>query len=252
MAELTPSSRPDLDEEVEPSVRSTGARRPLRLIDPAVRASLPSHPPSDPRPLASRPGADASGDKPLRVQLIAALLLLLVLVVVPLYLWRRPRAAATEETTSASASAALVPAPIETSAPPDPAKLHTKDGVTVSDAKVVGCHDRGSKHTAPGACDRVPGLESAIGKAILDASSCVPAGTPAGAIAFVIDASYSRHKSPIHVAHQKTGTTMPPHVVAACVAEVKRVLGTAALDSTHAHGKYDIEIDATYVARTRP
>src|SRR5947208_1746192 len=107
---------------------STPSRRSLRLID-APRASQPSGsafgsgPPSEPRPIASRPGADAGPERtnPVqgRVQLIAALLLLLVLVVVPLYLWRRPRATANEtQTNAAQLSSAQV---AETEAkPPDP------------------------------------------------------------------------------------------------------------------------------------
>jgi len=145
------------------------------LIDPS-RATQPSHPPSEPRPIAGRPGADAAPERTNlvqgRVQLIAALLLLLVLVVVPLYLWRRPRAAATEENKPTAAQLASAQA-VETAAPPVDPKVHTKDGVTVADAKVVACHDPGSKRTAAAACDHLPTFEAAFSKAILDASSCV-------------------------------------------------------------------------------
>jgi hypothetical protein len=258
MAEITPSSRPELEDDLEPSLRSaslpragseSGARRPLRLIDPGTRASFPSHPPSDPRPLASRPGADATVYKPARVQLIAALLLLLVLVVVPLYLWRRPRAAVPEEaqTPTASVAASTVPV-VDTKAPPDD-RVRTRDGVTISDAKIIGCHDRGSKRTAPGACDRLPGVEAAIGKAILDSSSCIGPGSPPGAIAFTIDASYSRHKAPIHVTPGKEGTTMPARVVGGCIADVKKALSSVNLDTAHGHGRYEIEVDATYAGK---
>ena len=226
---------------------STPSRRSLRLIEP--RASQPSlsGPPSEPRPIASRPGADAGPDRanPVqgRVQLIAALLLLLVLVVVPLYLWRRPRATANEEKTNATQLASAQVAETQ-QAPPDP-KPRAKDGVTVGDAKVLGCHDPGNKRTAPAACDHLPGFEGALAKAILDSASCVPPGTPAGSITFMADASYARHKSPIHVKHTQ-GTTMAPKVVAACVADVRKALSSIALDQAHAHARYDVEIDAQY------
>jgi hypothetical protein len=249
MAESTPPSRSTSGEPEEFSRAATlrESRRSLRLIDHSMRASQPSHPPSEPRPIPGRPGADASPDRPARVQLIAALLLLLVLVVVPLYLWRRPRAAAVEEAANASASVAV--APNQVSEPVAEAKVHTKDGVTIGDAKIIGCHDRGSKRTAPGACDHVPGLEGALSKAVLDAASCAPAGTPAGSIAFVVDASYGRHKSPVHVTAGRDGTTMPPKVVAACLAEVKRLVATASFDPSHAHARYQIEVDATYAGK---
>jgi len=225
----------------------TPSRRSLRLIEP--RASQPSlsGPPSEPRPIASRPGADAGPERTNlvqgRVQLIAALLLLLVLVVVPLYLWRRPRATANEEKTNAAQLSSAQIA--ETQQPPPDTKPHTKDGVTVADAKVVGCHDAGSKRTAPAACDHLPGFEGALAKAILDSASCVPPGTPAGSITFHADASYARHKAPIRVKHTQ-GTTMAPKVTAACVADVRRALSSIALDQAHAHARYDVEIDAQY------
>ena len=237
MAESTPPSRSRLEDDSSP--RSS---RPLRLIDPTFAG-----PPSEPRPIASRPGADAGPDRanPVqgRVQLIAALLLLLVLVVVPLYLWRRPRASATEEKTNAAQLSSAQVA--DTQQPPPDPKPHAKDGVTVADAKVVGCHDPGSKRTAPAACDHLPGFEGAFAKAVLDSAACVPPGTPAGAITFHVDASYSRHKNPIRVKHTQ-GTTLPPKVVSACVADVRKALASIALDQAHAHARYEVEIDAQY------
>ncbi len=273
MAESTPPSRASLDEDVadepvaapsvpdasRPSSRFRDAApsdgslrsRPLRLIDAPARASQPSlsgardaHPPSEPRPIPGRPGADAGPDRPARVQLIAALLLLLVLVVVPLYLWRRPRAASNDETKPV-ASALVATATATASAEPP----RTKNGVTVGDAKVIGCHDRGSKRTPADQCDHLPAVEGAFSKAILDASSCVSQGTPAGEIAFVLDASYARHKSPMRVRHGREDTTLPAKAVAECVAEVRKSLASISLDGAHAHARYEIEIDATYGAK---
>jgi len=252
MAESTPPSRAPLeeDERVEndsPSRPSGRNSRPLRLIDAPMRLSSPSHPPSEPRPIASRPGADAAPDRPARVQLIAALLLLLVLVVVPLYLWRRPRAA-TPDDSKAVASAAAPPVVLAATASAEPPP-RSRNGVTLGDAKIVGCHDPGPKHTAADQCDRLPGLEAAFAKAILDASSCVPPGTPGGTIAFLVDASYGRHHNPVRVRHRHDDTTLPGKAVTACVADVRRALAPSAMDATHAHSRYEIEIDATYAAK---
>ena len=260
MAESTPPSRADLDAdppeptneaEDAPAPSRPSVRRPLRLIDaPAPRASQPSlsgtsrtgaHPPSEPRPIPGRPGADASPDRPARVQLIAALLLLLVLVVVPLYLWRRPRAASTDETKPPASALAPTPPPVA-SAEPSP---HTRNGVTVSDAKVIGCHDPGPKRTPADDCDHLPGFEAAVSKAILDAGGCVPQGTT-GEIAFVVDASYSRKHNPIRVRHHKDDTTLPVKVVAACIADVRKALASTSMDTSHAHARYEVEVDATY------
>lgn len=254
MADSTPPSRSrstveSADDSFDdvPRARESQPRRPLRLIDQPIRPSSPSHPPSEPRPIPGRPGADASNDRPARVQLIAALLLLLVLVVVPLYLWRRPRAAATDEGKNAAALA-LASAQIADTAAATPSadpKLHSRDGVTVSDSKILGCHDAGSKRTAPGACDRVPTFEAAIAKAVLDSAACVPQGT-AGAISFHVDASYARHKNPIRVTYTHEATTLAPKIASACAADVKKALSSSSFDQAHAHTKYEIAIDATY------
>jgi len=247
MADSTPPSRSRIDDSESSPVSSREARRPLRLIDHPMRPSSPSHPPSEPRPIAGRPGADASPDRPARVQLIAALLLLLVLVVVPLYLWRRPRAAATEEAQKTAAALALASAQVEAppAPPPDPI-VHTKDGVTVADAKVVSCHDPGSRKTAPGACDRIPNFEAAIGKAVLDAAACVPAGTPVGSIGFRIDASYARHKNRVRVTIAHDRTTIAAKLAASCASDVKKALAAIELDQAHAHTRYELTLDATY------
>ncbi len=258
MADSTPPSRSRVDLHDDDSIESASSRdsvssresqprRPLRLIDQGIRASQPSHPPSEPRPIPGRPGADASPDRPARIQLIAALLLLLVLVVVPLYLWRRPRAAATEESAKNAAALALASAQVaDTASPPPDPTVHAKDGVTVADAKVTACHDPGSKRTAPGACDRLPTFESAIAKAVLDSAACVPPGTPPGTIAFRVDVSYARHKNPIRVLLARDRTTMSGKIATACATDVKKALSTSSLDQTHAHARYDLTIDATY------
>jgi hypothetical protein len=253
MADSTPPSRVHADEDdessaPEPSPRSApsrpSARRPLRLIDAPMRPPSASHPPSEPRPVAGRPGADAGPDRPARVQLVAALLLLLVLVVVPLYLWRRPRAASNNDSKSvASALASVAAAAPTATAEPNP---HTRNGVTVSDPKVIGCHDRGPKRTPASECDHLTGFEAAASKAILGASACA-AGEPPGAIAFVFDASYGRRHNPVRVERRRDGTTLPSKVVSACLAEVKRTLAPSSMDATHGHSRYEIEIDATYL-----
>src|SRR5271170_4362189 len=67
----------------------------------------PSHPPSEPHPaLARASGILNAEDRPVRLQLVGALLLGLVLVASGLYLWRRPHSsdASASDPTSASAS----------------------------------------------------------------------------------------------------------------------------------------------------
>ena len=242
MAESTPPSRSRNDSGDEP--RSS---RPLRLVDERPREIMPSHPPSEPRPIVGRPGADAGPDRPAaRVQLIAVLLLLLVLVVVPLYLWRRPRAVSEEAdaaVANATASAAQ-PAPAVVTGPD--AGPRSKDGVTLGDTKVVGCHDPGPKRTPPSACDRLSGFEAAFAKAILDNAACLPPNTAAGAITYVADVSYGRRHNPVRITTAHEATSVPTKAAATCATDVKKSLANVALDATHAHARYEIEISASY------
>ncbi len=220
--------------------------RPLRLVDERPREVMPSHPPSEPRPMVGRPGADAGPDRPAaRVQLIAVLLLLLVLVVVPLYLWRRPRAVS-EEADAAIAAASAAPALVATPVAEADAGARSKDGVTLGETKVLACHDPGAKRTAPSACDRLAGFEAALAKAVLDNTTCLPPNTAAGAITYVADVSYGRKHAPVRLSYAREATSVPSKAAAACASEVKKSLTNVALDPTHAHARYEIEIAASY------
>ncbi len=208
----------------------------------------PSHPPSEPRPL-SRPGLDLSVDRPGRVQVVAALLLLLVLVVIPLYLWRRPRAVA-EDPAAASASAAAALAQAEADAASASAakdSVASKNGVTLSPAQVLECHDPGPHHTPPSECDHLPGFEQAFAKAILDATSCAASAQEGGDLVYVADVSYARKRRPIFLTLPHEGRTLRgSRAVSACATAVKHNLSGAVLDTTHGHARYKLEITATY------
>lgn len=243
MAESTPPSRSRNDSGDEP--RSS---RPLRLVDERPRDVMPSHPPSEPRPIPGRPGADAGPDRPAaRVQLIVVLLLLLVLVVVPLYLWRRPRAVNEEaDAAVATASAQAVASAAPVTGPDADAGVRSKDGVTLGETKVVGCHDPGPRRTPQAECDRLTGFEAAFARAILDNAACLPPNTAAGAITYIADVSYGRRHNPIRVTYAHEATSVPTRAAAACAVDVKKALVNTPLDGKHAHSRYEIEIAASY------
>src|ERR1700733_8264980 len=101
----------------------------------------PSHPPSDPRPVAGTGGfmSRAAHDRSVRVQFAAALVVGLVLFATGLYLWRRPHAPAdaaegldgdAETATTGDASPVATAAATVEAGTPSP--------VTLSDARVVG------------------------------------------------------------------------------------------------------------------
>lgn len=187
---------------------------------------------------------------------MAGLLLLLVLVVVPLYLWRRPRIVPTEADDAATpASLASVPvlaAQGDAAALPlsaDAEAPRTREGISVTEAKMLECHDPGPKHTPAGDCDRLPGFEHALAESILENAACA-AGGGGGDIVWIADASFQRKKAPIQLSAAKEGRTIKnPKVVATCLAAVKKTLANVQLDQLdkpHAHARYKLELTATY------
>ncbi|HEY3817512.1 MAG TPA: hypothetical protein VGL81_10090 [Polyangiaceae bacterium] len=217
----------------------------------------PSHPPSEPHSaLARASGILNAEDRPVRVQLVGALLLGLVLVASGLYLWRRPHSSDTTTSDPASASAAGT----ALAALGGDAGLEAIVGggidagnsgpVSLSDARILACQDHGSKKTAPDACDHLAPIEQALSSAIHQASSCVPGAAGGGTIEYVADVSFSRHK--VNVSLPRAGRSVHDRkALRACSAAVRGALQGVPLDGVdHQHARYKIAVTATYRGTT--
>lgn len=185
--------------------------------------------------------ANGASERPVRVQLTIALLLGLLLVSSGLYLWRRPaRGLAETDASGASASASTADAapPQVVDAGPPP--------IILSDARILGCHDRGPKVTSPEECDHLASIEQALSHAIEQSVACVPSSDPGGTIEYVADVSFSRHKLRINL--PRSGRTFRDRkVINACGAAVREAMHALALDAIdHQHARYQIAIVATY------
>jgi hypothetical protein len=212
----------------------------------------PSLPPSDPRqpsvgPFAARSGRDefVAGDRPTRAVLVGAVVFGFVLVGTGVYLWRRPHGPLDGGGESAqgvpASSAADDAAP-----PPAVAELQPPSPVTLSDVRVLGCHDKGRGTTPPEECDHLAPIEQALARAIKQAASCVSDASSAGTIEYVADVSFSRHR--IRVALPRAGRSVRDRkVVHACASAVRDALQSVALDGVdHRHARYSISVTATY------
>ncbi|MBL8608520.1 MAG: hypothetical protein JNL38_14440 [Myxococcales bacterium] len=211
-------------------------------------SSAPSIPPSEPR-TPSRPTLREVdlGDRPMRVQMIVALVLGLVLVSIPLYLWRRPRVDGDPVTVGHGAPPAVVSV---SSAPAVGAASDAGAGapgprVTVADPRVVSCGD-GTKKSKSDGCDRPEALGKALSQAVLDASSCMPESAGGGTVTYVADVSLTKKK--IDVRAPKDGRSLKAgKVVGACAQAVKKKLESQSFEGlAHDHGKYRVEVVATY------
>jgi hypothetical protein len=207
----------------------------------------PSHPPSDPRPTFGHGAVlgHAVEDRSVRAQLAVALAVGLVLVAAGLYLWRRPHApvdAATPEPAPESPSAAG-----EIVGPPAvPADAGKASPVTLSDARVLACHDRGPKKTPVDQCDHVLPLEKALANAVEQAATCMPESGGGGTIEYVADVSFLRHK--VSVVLPRAGRSVRDRKsLDACGTAVRSVMHSVPLDGLeHQHARYKISLTATY------
>jgi hypothetical protein len=197
----------------------------------------------------------------MRLQLGLAMGLALVLVMVPLYLWRRPRADSDPiriAQASATASTPVVSLQAQPStaagagsgsAPGAPGK-----DVGLGPARVVSCHDPGSKKTKPEACDHLETFDLAFAKALQESSGCAE-DKSSYVLTYVADVSFARKKNPITLSATKDGHTVRASkgTYGPCVAQIKKKLEAVNLEGVkHEHSRYKVEIVATYPASGKP
>ena len=211
----------------------------------------PSHPPSDPYSTPNRPGGPGyvGRQRPARTQLAVATCLGLALLASGLFLWRRPRGstdgpsgAAAEPSSGSAMGGRFGDAGAENKV--DASRVQSN--VLLSEARVVGCHDRGPKKTPPDECDRLVPIERALSRAIEQAATCVPQSLPSATIEYVADVSFSRHTLRISLP-KDARSVRDRKVVGACAAAVRDGVTVSALDGVgHEHARYRISITATY------
>jgi hypothetical protein len=221
----------------------------------------PSHPPSEPKSSGLRPSdaGDAglrNADAPVRIQLFVALLLGLVLVATGLYLWRRPRSGPETAAGDVAASADAAPATqalvgdagIAAAVAAQAEAGAAASVLSLSESRILGCHDKGPKKTAPEECDHLPPIEDALAKAINDSAACVPGTAGGGTIDYVLDVSFNRKKNAVKLSLPKGSRSMKnAKAIAACKSAVTRGIHDVSVDGvTHGHARYEIGITATY------
>jgi hypothetical protein len=218
----------------------------------------PSHPPSDPHAFGRSAGDLLSGsrarsridERSLRARIGAAVLVGLVLIAAGLYLWRRPHAPADASAPGdeAASSSAMAAEPVAPAPQPDAGV----SPVALSDARVLGCHDRGPKVTPPDQCDHVAPLEKALASAVEQAATCVSPSTGGGTIEYVADVSFLRHRLSVTLPH--AGRSVHDRkALRACAAAVRAAMQLTALDGVeHQHAQYRISLTATYRGAQAP
>jgi hypothetical protein len=201
------------------------------------RPPFTSSPPSQPSPY--RYLGRGGGERPVKLQLIIALVAGLILVAVPLYLWRRPRP---ESIPTADAAVADAGAP--TASPVVAFDAGPPGGITLSPFTTIKCESSGPGKTAPERCDHLTTLEDALSRAIRENASCAPSSKSQYSVSFVMEADFRKKKLSLFTGKSTTIKRERAKELLRCV---KKAMGNTELGVLpHQHTKYKVNVVATY------
>lgn len=197
-------------------------------------------PPSQPSPY--RYLGRGGGERPVRLQIVIALVAGLILVAVPLYLWRRPRpesipsadAAVADAGTDASATAALA-AP----APPPPPQV-----VQLSAFTTLKCENPGPGKTPPERCDHVPFFEDGLARAIRDNAACAPASSSPVKVSYVLEMDFRRKRTNLFIGKSSTIKKEKGKELLRCVTRGMPTPDWGTI--VHQYSRYKVNVTATY------
>lgn len=190
-------------------------------------------------------GGGGGGDRPLRAQLIVALMVGLVLLAVPLYLWRRP--SGTENAPGDGGADARADGAGSANLPPGaiPDAALSDERVKLAPAQRVKCAaGPNSKGQEGELCDQLEVFEKALAKAIVENVDCAPRTGKQGNLNFVLSVDFGAKK--LHVFPGASGEWKGPQARKATEC-VKRSLPAPQWDKVrHQYRYYLIAISATY------
>ncbi|HSN98756.1 MAG TPA: hypothetical protein VLS89_10745 [Candidatus Nanopelagicales bacterium] len=199
-----------------------------------TRPLFPSSPPSQPSPY--RYLGRGGGERPVRLQIIIALVAGLILVAVPLYLWRRPKPESIPSADAATADAGVaLAAPLPP--PPPPA-------VTLSPFTTIRCENPGPGRTPPERCDHVTFFEDALARAIRENVSCAPQGKAPVTVSFVMEMDFRRKRTNLYWGKSSTIKRARTKDLIKCITRAMPKPDWATIP--HQYVKYKINVIATY------
>jgi hypothetical protein len=207
------------------------------------RPPFPSAP-SEPSLRRLGTGSSSGGDRPIRAQVVVALVALIILLAVPLYLWRRPSThpvGSDAGAPTASAVAIVLPSALPPIAIPAPFQPET---VRTSALQRVRCGSSRTKASNNVSCDALPALERMFVEAVQKTVECAPRNTKEGTINFVLEVDFA-HKT-LHLFPGKSGEWHGPSARRATKC-VEHAIGKPDLTAiTHNFSYYAMAVMATY------
>lgn len=203
------------------------------------RPPFSSSPPSQPSPY--RYLGRGGGERPVRLQIIIALVAGLILVAVPLYLWRRPRP---EPIPSADAAVADAGAPMFDGGSPIVAFDAGVTGVTLSSFTTIKCENPGPGKTPPERCDHVTFFEDSLARAIRDNAACAPSAKASQTVSFVMQTDFRAKKLTLFAGKSSSVKRASAQQLLRCV---KRAMPAPDWGTIpHQYVRYKVNVVATY------
>jgi hypothetical protein len=198
------------------------------------RPPFSTNPPSHPSPY--RYLGRGGGERPVRLQMIIALVGGLILVAVPLYLIRRP-----QPEPIPTADAAVVDAGVN---PEAGALLNAgKQSIALSAFTTIRCENPGPGKTPPERCDHIHFFEDGLSRAIRDNAVCAPASKTPIQVSYVLEMDFRRKK--LNLFSGKS-TSVKKERIKELMRCVRRALPTPDWGIPHQYVKYKINVMATY------
>lgn len=218
------------------------------MAGPPSRSTFPS---GSGDPPSRRLGVGSGGrDRPLRAQIVVALVAVCILIAVPLYLLRRPGG---KSATVASASASAGPDAGKPPAAPGSAgaQITPLDGgkpperLRVAQVQHVRCGSTPNGGHEGNVCDSVPFFEEALSKAVRENPDCAPKQNEQGTVNYVLTVDFKRKS--LHLFPGASGQWRGKQARRA-VNCVKRAFTSPDWSNTqHQYRFYTIAVLATYV-----
>jgi hypothetical protein len=202
-----------------------------------TRSPFTSSPPSQPSPY--RYLGRGGGERPVKLQLIFALVAALILVAVPLYLWRRPRPESIPTADAAVADAgAPAPSPVVAfdAGPPG--------GIALSPFTTVKCENPGPGKTPPDRCDHLVTFEDALARSIREHGTCAPASKSPYTVSFVLETDFRRKRQTLFAGKSSTIKREKAKELIRCVKGAMSTPDWIAIP--HQYQRYRVNVVATY------
>ena len=205
------------------------------------RTPFHSTPPSQPSPY--RYLGRGGGERPVRLQIIIALVAGLVLVAVPLYLWRRPRPESIPSADAAIAADAGAPAPVSPVVAFDAGVAGGQ--LNIGKPETLKCQGGGTGKTPPERCDHITFFEDSLARAIRETAAAAPESKISYKVSYVMDVDFRRKKVTLFAGKS---STLKPQKLKGLVRDVKTHM--TAPDEwksiLHQYGRYKVNVTVTY------